>query len=341
MQVVFDTGSPDTWVYSPECCYAQDHSFFQPSDSNTYRNRTVSSSGTARIAAKGTPGADWQIAYGGGSATEGYIGYDTMSLANQGLRLDQQSVALATAITGASRRTRAMEGLVGLSNGASSQAPGGWTTPLESLAKDGRLSKPYLTAALVKANRRTGAGGGGNYILGGTDLSLQAGPVVWTPVTSTIYWGITYDDMQFADAGSIIPDQTTRSLIVDTGSALINLPKAAAKQANEQLYGSQYSSALRYWLVPCDTGLPEYEAGLEASAKNQPFVVVIEGQSFAVPPEDFVFYPNSPVPASNADGQSRMCISAFQAGPDQFAILGATFIKNHLVSLVSDAVGHV
>jgi Eukaryotic aspartyl protease len=331
LKVVFDTGSPDTWVYSPDCCYHNNHNDFQPSKSSTYTNRTVNASGKAQAAGSGQPGTTWQISYGGGSTTQGYIGIDTIAFPDPNLSLPKLPIALATAITGTSRAGRAMEGLVGMSNGAASQAAGSWVTPLEALARGKLLDKPYLTANFVKANRRTGLGGGGSYILGGLDTINQSGNVTWLDVTSSVYWGADYDDMLIGTT-SIAPSSGLR-MIMDTGSALINLPQSAAKQANALIHGAFYSSSAGFWLVPCKTGLPEYEATLAASQRNRQFTLVLGSQSFVVPPEDFVFYPNDPIDSSEeAPGTADMCIGAFQRGPDAFAVVGATFIKNHAVS---------
>ncbi|KDN52503.1 acid protease [Tilletiaria anomala UBC 951] len=329
LKVVFDTGSPDTWTYSPDCCYLSNHDYFNPSSSSTYTNRTVDDEGNVEKAEAGAPGEAWKISYGGGSTTQGYIGMDTFTFSDGALQVPSLPLALATQITGTSRASRAMEGLVGLSNGAASPAAGGWTTPLEALARDGKLQHPYLTASLVKGDRRTGQGGGGSYILGDLDTVYQDGPVIWSDVTSSIYWGTSYDDMRIGGQ-SIIPSNQTRAMIMDTGSALINLPPAAARRANDRIQGSTYSDTLGYWLVPCDTGLPEYESTL--STKNQEFILEVNSHPFAVPTEDFVFYPNLSVPAKSAGGQDGMCISAFQQGPEQFSIVGLTFIKNHAVT---------
>lgn len=334
LKMVFDSGSSDTWVYSPQCCYANNHTFFDPTQSDTFHNRTLVNN-LAVPAPDGTPGQAWSSTYGSGSSVSGYVGIDDFTFGQQRLTVDQLPIALVTSIKG-SRAGRGMEGLVGLSAGSGSETPGEWTTPFEAMSSRGQINQTYLTATLRKANRNTGKGGGGRYVFGEIDDRLLDGDITWTRALSPYLWAGYFDKMTFGDsllaAAPGTQDRPIRFMI-DTGSAVFYLPPPIVKQINSQIAGSvvaNSSSGLAFpYLVPCDTGLKRHER----TAKNPSFNLQVGGTNFTIPKEDYVFYANQPVPAAAAGGKAGMCYSAFQTGPAQISIIGLSFIKNHVVVL--------
>ncbi|SPO28551.1 related to pepsinogen precursor [Ustilago trichophora] len=332
LKMVFDTGSPDTWVYSPACCYANNHTFFDPAKSSTYHNRTVVN-GTAQAAPAGTPGQPWSSTYGSGSSVSGYVGLDDFTFGQQKLKVDQLPLALTTNITG-SRASRGMEGLIGLSAGSGSYTKGGWTTPFEAMSSRGLINETYMTATLKKANRKTGKGGGGRYTFGEVDDDHLQGNITWTRALSPFLWAGYFDKMTMGDTLlAAAPGSNDRPIrfMVDTGSAVLYLPPPIVKQINSQIAGSYVanaSSGLAFpYLIPCDTGLKKHEKKFN----NPTFSLQVGGTNFTIPKEDYVFYANQPVPAAAAGGQENMCYSAFQTGPAQISIIGLSFIKNHVV----------
>ncbi len=332
LKVVFDSGSPDTWVYSPTCCYANNHTFFDPAKSSTYHNRTLLA-GRPQPAPAGTPGQPWSSSYGSGSSVSGYVGLDTFTFGQQRLEVSDLPVALTTNLTG-SRASRGMEGLIGLSAGSGSYTQGGWTTPFEAMSSRGLINETYLTATLKEANRQTGKGGGGRYTFGEIDDDHLDGDITWTRALSPFLWAGYFDKMTMGDTLLASAPGTQTSPIrfmVDTGSAVLYLPPTFAKQINSQISGSyvaNVSSGLAFpYLIPCDTGLRRHER----KAKNPTFALQVGGTNFTIPKEDYVFYANQPVPAALANGTENMCYSAFQNGPAQISIIGLSFIKNHVV----------
>ncbi|KAJ1033967.1 hypothetical protein NDA16_000175 [Ustilago loliicola] len=332
LKMIFDSGSSDTWVYSPACCYANNHTFFDPAKSSTYHNRTLVN-GTAQAAPAGTPGQPWSSTYGSGSKVSGYVGLDTFTFGQQRLKVDNLPVALTTDLTG-SRASRGMEGLVGLSAGGGSYTQGGWTTPFEAMSSRGLINKTYLTATLRKANRHTGKGGGGRYTFGEIDDDHLDGNITWTRALSPFLWAGRFDKMTIGNT-TLASDPTSNDLptrfMMDTGSAVLYLPLPIVKEINSQINGSiiaNVSSGLAFpYLVPCDTGLKRHEKKFN----NPTFAIQIGGTNFTMPKEDYVFYANQPVPAAAAGGVENMCYSAFQTGPAQISIIGLSFIKNHVV----------
>lgn len=327
LKMVFDSGSPDTWVYSPACCYANNHTFFDPAKSSTYHNRTLLN------AAAQAPGQPWSSTYGSGSRVSGYVGLDTFTFGQQNLKVDHLPLALATDLTG-SRASRGMQGLLGFSSGSGSGTQGGWTTPFEAMSSRGLINETYLTATLRKANRNTGNGGGGRYTFGEVDDDHLEGDITWTPVLSPFLWAGRFDKMTMGNT-TLASDPKSElfptRFMIDTGSAVLYLPPPIVKQINSQIDGSiiaNASSGLAFpYLVPCDTGLKRHENEFN----NPTFALQIGGTPFTMPKEDYVFYANQPVPAAAAGGVKNMCYSAFQAGPPQISIIGLSFIKNHVV----------
>ncbi|SNX85132.1 related to pepsinogen precursor [Melanopsichium pennsylvanicum] len=333
LKVVFDSGSPDTWVYSPACCYANNHTFFNPTQSSTYHNRTVVNN-AAVAAPDATPGQSWSSTYGSGSSVSGYVGLDTFTFGQQRLKVDSLPLALVTNLTG-SRASRGMEGLIGLSAGSGSYTEGGWTTPFEAMSSRGLIHETYLTATLRKANRNTGRGGGGRYTFGEIDDDHLAGNITWTRALSPYLWAGYFDQMTIGNQTlAAAPGTNDRPIrfMIDTGSAVLYLPPPIVQQINGQIYGSYVantsSSGLAFpYLIPCDTGLKRHEN----KYNNPVFNLKLNGTNFSIPKEDYVFYANQPVPAAAAGGKQNMCYSAFQTGPAQISIIGLSFIKNHVV----------
>ena len=335
LKMVFDSGSPDTWVYGPLCCYAQNHTFFDPAKSTTFRNRTVTPTGQPIPAPPGTPGQSFNAMYGSSRSTQGYVGLDSFTLQDGEYTIPDLPLAIATNMTG-SRIQRSMEGLIGLSPGNVSDVKGGWTTPFEALTKRGQLDQNYLSATLVKADRKTGKGGGGQYVFGEVDDSKRASEVVWTKVLSAFYWAAYYDSITIGDktiAAKPATDERPIRYIIDTGTAYISMPPNLAKEVNAAIQGSYYSdnkSLSLPYLVPCDTGLPDYENKL-GDKRNKPLIITIEGTPFSVPLSDLAFFPHLPIPPSLIGGRKNMCYSAIQPGPEGISVFGLSFIKNHLL----------
>lgn len=370
LKVVLDSGSAGGWLYSPTCCYSSDHNYFDPGRSSTFANRTLDEEGRARKASSklpgGTPGTPWNASYGSAkSETYGYVGYDTLQLSST-LQVADVNLALATSLKGGSREKRQMEGLLGLlpSRVVGRNFPGGWNTPFEKAIDDGLLSQPYLSIALQKADRRTGEGGGGSYLFGAIDSDAQRGPLVWMDVRSQTFWGVVFDGLSMGTAGGdnyhnvTDHDDEPRRVVLDTGTALLLLSAPAAEAVNRRIHGSfersttmsndevtarnstrrdggaeSVAQIANPWLVPCRTGLKEYESQLTPEERNQPFYIDLGGTRFGIPPQDFVFWPDQPYPASLTGGRKDLCLSAFQPTSAGYSVLGGVFLKNALVVL--------
>lgn len=227
-----------------------------------------------------------------------------------------------------------MEGLLGFSPGALSPTRGGWVTPFEKMTRDGSLNTPMLTANLLKADRTTGEGGGGQYTFGDATQANMDGEMKWIDSTSTYYWGAHGAGFRMGTQ-RLNDDDPDKRFILDTGSSILYVPSRVAALGNGQIAGSYYAagSALgTKWLVPCATGTIEHERRLSPKDRTPPFWMDLDGASFAIPAEDLVFWPTSPIDPSLAGGREGMCFSIIQEGSEQLSVIGLAFIKNHIVS---------
>ncbi|CAO1613658.1 unnamed protein product [Sympodiomycopsis kandeliae] len=334
LKIVLDTGSAGGWIYSPECCYASNHSYFDPSKSWTFANRTVVNGTPVRANDSTTPGTPWNSTYGGaGNGVAGYLVYDSVEIAQGAITVDNVTTALVTKLTGNpnSRINRKMEGLIGLmpARVIDTDIPGGnWTSPLEEAIRQKQIGKPYLSATYVKANRRTGKGGGGRYTFGDVDHSALHGDLNWVNVSSVTYWGLSFDSVKYGANDTIQdPKDSYQRAIIDTGTALVLLTPAVADGINSRIHGSykRPNTTTSPWLIPCRTGLPEYELLLPSSNKTQPLTITINNQLYTIPISDFPFWPLEPV-------QNNLCLSAFQPTTTAFSIIGDVFIKNQAIT---------
>ena len=95
MNVVYDTGSSDLWVFSDQCSSCSSHSnLFDPSDSSTY----TSSSTT------------FSITYGDGSQVSGHTGSDVISIGGASFR---QTIDIATSVS-SNLLSDSLDGILGL-----------------------------------------------------------------------------------------------------------------------------------------------------------------------------------------------------------------------------------
>lgn len=116
-----DTASPLTWLYTEQCCFSGNHSFFKPNHSSTFANRTLDSNGQPIAAEKGMAPQQYELQYGGQGtgSVDVNLGFDTVDVlpATKGFRIKEQTIGLVQNITnakrGQGRDLRRMEAILG------------------------------------------------------------------------------------------------------------------------------------------------------------------------------------------------------------------------------------
>lgn len=171
------------FLFAPTCttCSLSNHTAFIPSKSKTYRNSTNS----------------WSIGYGDGSGASGYTSFDTATVEDGALQLDNFLFTLATSVSSSSWATSETSGLVGLAQDRLATMSNGRTI-FSRLVSERRLKRDVLGIRLVKREREerqavgaTVDGGGGAYAFGHVEeqwiVGGEAG-LTWIDVTSSYYW---------------------------------------------------------------------------------------------------------------------------------------------------------
>lgn len=132
VQLAFDTGSSDLWVFSTELPsdHIGQHSVFDPTKSSTWEEYG---------------GSSWQIRYGDGSGASGTVGFDTVEVGE--ITVTRQAVEIATSISQAFIDDPNNDGLLGLGFGhINTIEPEQQNTFFENVMEE--LDMPLFTADL-------------------------------------------------------------------------------------------------------------------------------------------------------------------------------------------------
>jgi hypothetical protein len=377
-----DTGSPLTWVFGPQCCFAQNHSYFDYRKSSTfsyfYSNGTQALSNVTGFLANDGLSLT-SFTYGKSNATTttfaalDFVNLPLFSIFEQGeereeavkliaktgetlLRHDSNATVngrprhrfgIVTSSGDGSHITRKMEALLGLAPGLASwtqDGQPGLEAPIQTFF-DEQLSwaNNFVTFTLVKTSMQPAIAFdgsmssplnstyGGRITLGDVDDEAIRGEVSWIENQSHNFWGTYLESnaMQIDSVdvlANVSSDSYENRVIFDTGSALIFMPSSVARRANSLLHGALYIAHHQRWVISCSYGTRTNSTGLNVSR----FTVKLGTQTFGIPAEDLVLFPNQPVAYDNVTNE-RYCLTAFQEGADAFIVLGQTFIKNHVV----------
>ncbi|KAH7636076.1 aspartic peptidase domain-containing protein [Sordaria sp. MPI-SDFR-AT-0083] len=238
----FDTGSSDLWVFSSSLPLAQisGQEVYSPNTSTT---------------AKLLSGASWSITYGDGSASRGNVYLDRVTIG--GLVVQDQAVETAQQVSQSFTAETAIDGLVGLGfsslNTVSPTAQKTWFDNVKS-----KLDAP-LFAVDLKFNAA------GTYDFGFIDPAKHTGNFTYVPVnTNPGYWTWTSTGYQVGSAPFVSQPIVN---IADTGTTLVYLPNAILQAYYKQIAGAQNSRSYGGWVFPCATTIPDFTFGVTADAK--------------------------------------------------------------------------
>ncbi|KAJ5918054.1 Penicillopepsin-1 [Penicillium verhagenii] len=228
LQLDFDTGSSDLWVFSTELSAADQsgHAVYKPGSSATLLS-----------------GYTWDISYGDGSSASGNV-YDDKVIVG-GITVTKQAVEAAKKISSEFVEDTS-DGLLGLGfdsiNTVSPKAQKTWFSNAQS-----QLAEPLFGVALKH-------GKPGVFDFGFTDSSKYTGSLTYTDVDSSEgYWGFSVDGWT---AGSASGDGF--SGIADTGTTLLLLDDATVSSYYAQVSGASYSDSEGGYVFSCSTTLPDF-----------------------------------------------------------------------------------
>lgn len=253
----FDTGSADLWVWSTELPSdiqaegKKEHHIFDPKKSSTF---------------KPSPGSTWKIGYGDGSSASGTVGTDTVELAD---RMSAQFVQGAG------------DGLLGLAFGSINTVQ---PTPVKTLVEnmiaqdDIPRSAALFTAKL--ASWRDAADDESFYTFGFIDeatVKASGQEIHYAPVDSSQgFW--MFDSPSATVNGRTLKRAGNRA-IADTGTTLALVDDDTCAAIYDAIPGARYDSQLQGYIYPANT-----------AAANLPAVsFAVGGKQFAVRKEDLGF----------------------------------------------------
>lgn len=150
---------------------------------------------------------------------------------------------------------------------------------------------------------------GGEYLFGGIDESKFSGPLKYMSVTRKGYW-------QVAIHNALVNGHSlghSSESIIDTGTTLIIVSKAAVEGIHDNIPGAIFESSYE-WLLPCPIRNGRYPADL--------FQHGMGGSDLHVALADLAYQYVG----------DDLCYSGIQGGQEDLWILGDIFIKKITVS---------
>ena len=236
----FDTGSADLWVFSSELPSSErtGHSFYDPSQSDT---------------AEELDGATWNITYGDGSGASGDVYTDTVDVG--GTTVTGQAIELASQISAQFQQDEDNDGLLGLAfSSINTVQPDQQTTFFDTAIAQGVLDQNLFAVDLKK-------GAPGTYDFGYIDDSKHTGEITYTPVdNSQGFW-------QFTSTGYGVGSGSFKSesidAIADTGTTLLLVDDAIVSAYYDQVSGATYDNTQGGYVFSCTADLPDFVVGVE------------------------------------------------------------------------------
>ncbi|KUI68913.1 hypothetical protein VM1G_04582 [Cytospora mali] len=234
MNMDFDSGSSDLWVFSTELDAASTtgHTVYNPKKSTTL---------------KMIQGATFSISYGDGSGAAGNVGTDTVNIG--GATVTSQAVELATTVAASFVEDTNSNGLVGLAySKLNTVQPQQQKTFFDNVKES--LAEPVFTADL-----RPGAVGA--YTFGSIDSSKFNGTMSWVAVNTTQgFW--QFSSTKFAvGTGAAQTGDASGQAIADTGTTLIIANPTTVNGYYSQVQGAANDEQVGGITIPCDAELPD------------------------------------------------------------------------------------
>lgn len=230
LQLDFDTGSSDLWVFSTELPSSEQsgHSIYNP----------ASSSSSSKL-----NGYTWSISYGDGSGASGDVYTDKVVVG--GVTATKQAVEPASSISTEFQQD-SNDGLLGLAfSKINTVQPRSQTTFFDTVKSS--LDQPVFAVTLK-------AGQPGTYDFGYIDQSKYQGDITYVSVDSSQgFWGFSGDDVSSngQSLGSL------GSSIADTGTSLILVGDDIVSAYYQGVSGAENDSQQGGYTFPCSTTAPD------------------------------------------------------------------------------------
>ncbi|KAI8942537.1 hypothetical protein NX059_000599 [Plenodomus lindquistii] len=238
----FDSGSSDLWMFSTE---------LDPQSIGTHAAFDASKSPTFKKAV----GSQFKISYGDGSGAAGTVGTDTVTIG--GVKVENQVVELATAVSRSFVEDTNTDGLVGLAfSQLNTVNDGTKKTPQKTFFDNvmPTLDEPVFTADLDPD-------GTGVYEFGKIDTTKFEGEMAWIPVKAeTGFW--QFPSTKFAVGDQQFENPAGSDAIADTGTSLLLVDQQVAEAYYSQVQGAQLNQQVGGFIYPCDAVLPDISVAI-------------------------------------------------------------------------------
>ncbi|KAI0111248.1 aspartic peptidase domain-containing protein [Nemania sp. FL0031] len=220
----FDSGSSDLWVFSTDTPSASVNGQTQYDPSSSSTSEKVS-------------GATWSISYGDGSSSSGSVYHDVVNVG--GVSFDSQAVESASKVSDQFAQDSNNDGLLGLAFSTLNTV----TPSQEKTFFDNILDNLDVAAFTADLKYHTA----GTYDFGVVDDSKYTGDIAYVDVDdSQGFWGFTADvNGQSVDG------------IADTGTTLALFPDAVVEAYYQDVDGAENDSSQGGYVFPCDATLPD------------------------------------------------------------------------------------
>ncbi|KAI9927571.1 hypothetical protein ASPWEDRAFT_44896 [Aspergillus wentii DTO 134E9] len=297
----FDTGSADLWVWSTELpsdvsSQHKDGKVFDPSKSSTFSKKD---------------GSTWEISYGDGSSASGDVGNDIVNIG--GVAIKDQAVELANKMSSAFAQG-AGDGLLGLAfSNINTVKPLAVKTPVESMIAQSDIPKStaLFTAKLGSWKDANEPDKGESFYTFGyidQDTVKAAGEeeVHYTPVdNSQGFW--MFDSASATINGKSI-SRAGNKAIADTGTTLALVDDETCQAIYDAIPGASYDNDSQGYIYPSNTTVDKLPTVTFAVGDKQ----------FTVQKEDLGF----------VEAKSGYFYGGIQSrGSMSMDILGDTFLK--------------
>ncbi|KAH9811117.1 aspartic peptidase A1 [Melampsora americana] len=294
--VIMDSGSSDFWLSGPSCSNSQ-------SRTSTCFHKTLSkSSSTFKPSNK-----PFQVTYGTGQVS-GFLIQEDVEIA--GLKLNSHTFGATTQESKEfASKDVPFDGLMGTA--LSTLSTSRLITPIESLAKNGKISGAFVGYALGRAGEDSNIG---QVTIGGVDESKFEAPLtMFKNINQRGFWEGTLSSFNINGKPMI----SSRTTIFDTGTSLMIVPSSDAQKIHSGIPDAR-SDGQGSFLLPCNT--------------NVKVSLIFEGKEFIIKSSDLAV---QPVNLNNLNGMCLSGIAAGQIGGQNQWLLGDIFLKN--VYFVTDA----
>ncbi|KAK8073217.1 aspartic peptidase domain-containing protein [Apiospora phragmitis] len=228
----FDSGSSDLWVFSSETPSRQvnGQAQYDPTKSST----------SSKV-----DGQTWSISYGDGSASSGVVFKDNVDVG--GVSFPAQAVEVAQKVSSSFSSDENNDGLLGLAfSKINTVKPNKQITFFDNIMSN--LEKPVWTSDLKNDAP-------GTYNFGYIDEDAYTGEISYVPVdNSQGFW--SFEASGYSIGNKSVPLKFQG--IADTGTSLAMLPQEINTAYYSQIQGATMSYSLGGYVFPCDAKIPDF-----------------------------------------------------------------------------------